>query len=109
SGFKFGRYYILAPENACSGGVDLTMFEEVWQYGSNYGQPDEDLPWLQDGVAPQCAVPGFAQVDQNKYGRVFIPTDIETKSYLGSHSVGNYSWIFQIPNAPKSGYVKKRN
>lgn len=30
-----GRFYIIAPENACSGDIDLNAFEEVWQYGSN--------------------------------------------------------------------------
>lgn len=104
-------FYILAPENACSGGVDPTWFDEVWQYGSNYGigyNAGEDFPWLQDGVAPQCAVPGFTGVDPKKYGRVYIPSTVETKSYLGSHSVGNYGWIFnRMSNDP--GYVKKRN
>jgi hypothetical protein len=108
NGFKFGRYYILAPENACSGGVDLTWFEEVWQYGSNYGEQNEDVPWLQDGVAPQCAVPGFGPMDKKKYGRVFIPLGVETKSYLGSHSVGNYTWIFNRSNND-AGYVRTRN
>lgn len=34
----FGRYYIIAPENACSATTfDKTLFEEVWQYGSDEG------------------------------------------------------------------------
>lgn len=110
NGFKFGRYYILAPENACSGGVDLNWFEEAWQYGSNLGEQDEDFPWLQDGVAPQCAVQGMNTIIAPTIGgRVFIP-DVDTKSYLGSHSVSNYGWIFKIiKDDPKGGYVKARN
>lgn len=72
---------------------------------------NEDLPWLQDGVAPQCAVPNITKKYGNtQTGRVFIPEDVKTKSYLGSHSVGNYYWIFSdlIPNDPRGGYVKPR-
>lgn len=83
----------------------------MWQYGSNLGEMNEDLPWLQDGVAPQCAVPNITKKYGNtQTGRVFIPEDVKTKSYLGSHSVGNYYWIFSdlIPNDPRGGYVKPR-
>ncbi|MBA3665021.1 MAG: fibronectin type III domain-containing protein [Bacteroidetes bacterium] len=108
NGFKFGRYYILAPENACSGGVNLNWFEEAWQYGSNLGEPNEDLPWLQDGVAPQCAVTGIDNIiAPTTGGRVFIP-NVDTKSYLGSHSVSNYGWIFTTRKLGMDGYVKPR-
>ncbi|MBK9285263.1 MAG: hypothetical protein IPM51_13260 [Sphingobacteriaceae bacterium] len=113
AGFKFGRYYILAPENACSGGVELNMFTEVWQYGSNLGMQNEDPPWLQDGVAPQCNVQGIGlNLPGFSSKRIEIPREVETKSYLGSHSIGNYYWIFNIKNVAGTqgaGYVKKRN
>ena len=54
-----GRFYVIAPENACSGEIDLDAFEEVWQYGSNLGEPNADPIHQQDGVAPQCAVNGL--------------------------------------------------
>ncbi|MCW3076136.1 MAG: hypothetical protein JWO32_745 [Bacteroidetes bacterium] len=34
-GVKFGRCYILAPENAGSGSTDWGIFREVWQYGTD--------------------------------------------------------------------------
>lgn len=36
----WGRIYIIAPENACSGGANWAQFEEVWQYGSNNNLED---------------------------------------------------------------------
>ena len=73
---------IIAPENACGGGVDWSIFREVWQYGSNLGQADEDLSWDQDGVAPQCVVTGIeTKYPNTKTGRVFIPKSVTTKSF----------------------------
>ena len=55
-------------------------------------------------------MPRFKGLDPKKYGRVYIPDGIETKSYLGSHSVGNYGWIFTelVPGDIRGGYVKTR-
>ena len=104
-----GRFYIIAPENACSGDINLDDFEEVWQYGANLGEPNADPLEKQDGVAPQCAVRGIRDLEQKKKGgRVFIPDD-EPKGFLQSHSIGNYKWIFtKIPKGGK-GYVKTRD
>ena len=105
----FGRFYVIAPENACSGEIDLDAFEEVWQYGSNLGEPNADPIHQQDGVAPQCAVKGLKEIDakyKERRGRAFIPKG-EPKGFLTSHSIGNYKWIFtRGKEAP--GYVKPR-
>jgi hypothetical protein len=106
----FGRFYVIAPENACSGEIDLDAFEEVWQYGSNLGEPGEDPIHQQDGVAPQCAVNGLKEIEAKyteKRGRAFIP-DGEPKGFLQSHSIENYKWIFKLKLNEK-GYVKLRN
>jgi len=115
-GIKFGRFYILAPENACSGGTDWTKFTEVWQYGSNLGQPNADPLNEQDGVAPQCECTNliFSNNQLNsgnnkniKTGRVFIPNNVTTKGFIGSHSINNYEWIFN-KQKNEGGYVKPR-
>ncbi|MEO6903431.1 MAG: hypothetical protein ABI315_09770, partial [Bacteroidia bacterium] len=103
--FKLGRYYIIAPENACSGSVNLDDFEEVWQYGSNEGPTDKggDSIWYQDGVAPQCAVLGLPENN-----RVYIFKDVK-KGFVESHTIGNYGWIFKEIIDGRQGFVKKRN
>jgi hypothetical protein len=106
----FGRFYIIAPENACSGGCDWTMFKEVWQYGSNLGEPDEDRPCDQDGVAPQCGAPGLEFLPNAKTngGRVFIPKKWKPKGFLDCHTVANYTWIFSNIKVGELGYIKPR-
>lgn len=104
---SFGRFYIIAPENACSGEVNLEDFEEVWQYGSNLGQPDADPLWEQDGVAPQCAVQNIAKLPSSKGGRAYIPRDWKPKGFLESHSISNYGWIFNRDKGD-AGYVAPR-
>jgi len=111
NGIKFGRFYIIAPENAVGGGDDWSKFTEVWQYGSNLDETDQDAYYLQDGVAPQAPAPNIKKLYPNtKNGRVFIPSSVTTKSFLGSHSIANYGWIFSIIKGdPKGGYVSSRN
>lgn len=41
-------------------------------------------------------------------GRIFIPTSITTKGFVGSHSISNYGWIFTEQTQGKPGYVKPR-
>lgn len=109
AGFKFGRFYIIAPENACSGGLDWEIFTEVWQYGSNLDQTSPDPVNKQDGVAPQCEVVNITNTYvKTKTGRIFIPPTVDTKGFVGSHSIGNYGWIFSKTPQEK-GYVKPRN
>ena len=83
-----GRLYIIAPENVEAGEINLNDFEEVWQYGSNLGEPNADPLHQQDGVAPQTPVRGLqelAKKNPEKGGRAFIP-DGESKGFLQSHS-----------------------
>jgi hypothetical protein len=107
-GLKLGRFYIIAPENACSGEVNVNEWQQVWQYGSDE-ETLKDKPWLQDGVAPQCRVNGLLDNPQ-KSGRAYIPTDGSVpQGFLNSHSIKNYGWIFSKNTNPLSpGYVKPR-
>lgn len=100
---KLGRYYIIAPENACSGSVTINDFEEVWQYGCNELPVNQggDFPWEQDGVAPQCEIANMAPY------RVYIPKS-EPKGFVESHMISGYKWIFNRSSTDK-GYVRKRN
>lgn len=101
----FGRFYIFAAENASSGGNDWSMFEEVWQYGSNNNVEDNDPVncltvdgtrdpcFRQDSIAPQCEVLGIDQISSSiPHGRVYIPKRVTTQGFLGSHSITNYTW-----------------
>jgi hypothetical protein len=102
-GYKLGRFYILAPENASSGSVTLTDFEnkEVWQYGSSEDNL-KDKKWLQDGVAPQGPIGNIGA------RRVYIPEDGSVpQGFLDSHSISNYKWIFTKQEGD-AGYVKSR-
>ncbi len=95
---------------ARDGEIDLDAFEEVWQYGSNLGEPNADPIHQQDGVAPQCAVRGLDKIRNpilEKKGRAFIPKG-ESKGFLQSHAIGNYKWIFK-KEKDAIGYVKPRN
>jgi hypothetical protein len=110
--FKFGRFYCLAPENGCSTNAkfNFNLFEEVWQYGSN---EKLDLVWEQDGIAPQCPIPGIELTNlgsKTKYGRIFIPDKVNPKRYLESHMIVYYFWLFSEikPNDPRGGYVRPR-
>jgi hypothetical protein len=102
-GLKFGRFYIIAPENACSGEVDVKEWEEVWQYGSD---EVNHLLWLQDGIAPQCRINGLLDIPA-KSGRAYIPLDTE-QGFLDSHSISNYGWIFNSIQKGANGYVTPR-
>lgn len=96
-----GRFYIIAPENGCSGTLPDNL-EEAWQYGS-----DENIDpiKLQDGVAPQCPVNGFDKLGM-KGGRIRIP-DNQERGWIESHLAKNYGWIFTTLKG-KPGDVKKR-
>jgi hypothetical protein len=107
AGFKLGRFYIIAPENASSGQVNLADFEEVWQYGSDNKR--DDL-WEQDGIAPQSAVVGLPDdgTIENRFGRVYIPKNDPNRDFVGAHSISSYGWIFLITNPQTPGYVRNR-
>jgi hypothetical protein len=101
----FGKMYILAPENACSDGFDWSLFEEVWQYGSNLDQAKPDALWEQDGIAPQCQVKGLENELLKHRGRAFIPADWKKKNFIDSHMLYNFDWIFQCIKKGESGYI----
>jgi hypothetical protein len=96
---KLGGFYIIAPENGCSGAVDPAEWQEIWQYGTN----EQETPiYKQDGVAPQCKVGGLD--DENN--RAYIPDDV-VQGFISSHSIGNYKWIF-TQKEDQRGYVMPR-
>jgi hypothetical protein len=100
---QFGGFYIIAPENASSGKVDVSEWKEIWQYGSNLGQKKQDPPCLQDGVAPQTAVGGLTNTN-----RIFIPDSAyTTKGFFDSHFIGYYKWILDILPG-KKGSIRRR-
>jgi hypothetical protein len=104
-GITIGNYYVLAPENACSGSVPPGLEGRTWQYGSDEKTTKENPIEIQDGVAPQCAMNG---IDDLK--RIRIPIKQRTPEQLGftaSHSIVNYDWIFNLPI--NEGDVKPRN
>lgn len=103
AGITIGNYYVLAPENACSGNAPV-IAGKIYQYGSDEKNDPFDL---QDGVAPQCRI-------DDKVVRVYIPIEKRPKDKLGfleSHSVDNYDWIFdeKIIQKGEKGYVIPRN
>ena len=100
---NFGGYYVIAPENAKSGRINMEEWKQAWQYGSNFDQKYPDAPCLQDGIAPQYSVEGLP--DSN---RIFIPAKYyNRKGYYDSHFIGYYTWIFDIKKGEK-GYVYSR-
>lgn len=97
---KIGRYYIIAPENACSGTIPQNI-EEAWQYGSD--EVNHSIS-KQDGIAPQCGAIGIGT------NRVYIPIeDPEIPvGFIDCHLTKNYTWIFKKIKNGKAGYVKRR-
>jgi hypothetical protein len=103
-GIEIGNYYVIAPENACSGSIPNSIRNRTWQYGSDETTTKENPIEIQDGVAPQCAIGG---IDPLK--RIHIPKG-RPKDKLGftlSHSINNYEWIFNQPK--NNGDVKQRD
>lgn len=100
---RFGSLYIIAPENASSGTIDPTEWNEVWQYGSNFNRNVYDAPCLLDGVAPQAPVSGL-----KSHHRVYIPRNLyQKKGFFDSHFIGYYTWVLDIPKG-KKGYIRQR-
>jgi hypothetical protein len=104
-GINLGGFYIIAPENGCSGSVNVSDWQEIWQYGTD----EENTPiYKQDGVAPQCRVGGLDDV-QGKSGRAYIPDDNDiAQGFISSHSIENYKWIFTKIKKNDNGYVTPR-
>lgn len=100
----FGKMLAFAPESANFMGSDWSIFQEVWQYGSNMDQPHSDIICLQDGIAPQTQINGLDKMMPNKGGRVFLP-EIAKRGFVKSHHLYFYTWFYSIkPN--EFGYFK---
>jgi len=100
---EFGGLYIIAPENASAGKVNMNEWKEVWQYGSNFGRYAKGAPCLLDGIAPQVKVAGLKTAQ-----RVFIPDKYYKRmGFFDSHFIGHYTWIFDIPEGDP-GYIQQR-
>ncbi len=108
NGHRFGRFYILAPENACSApAFPVSDFEEIYQYGTvEYGQQNPHKAFENDGVAPQCTVTGLSALTQSNYARVRFPTNSKFLNFVDAHLVANYLWIFNI--VVNTGKIKSR-
>lgn len=99
---NFGGFYIMAPENASAGKVNVNEWKEVWQYGSNFNPGKHDAPCLLDGVAPQVIAGGLSPIH-----RAFIPNHMyKQKGFFDSHFVGYYTWIFDIEQG-RTGHIKQ--
>lgn len=91
----FGKMLILAPESPTFAGRDWSMFEEVWQYGSQRTGPGADAIWRQDGIAPQNPVLGIESLPPGRGGRVYIPKHAP-HGFVKSHHLSWYQWVFDI-------------
>ena len=105
---KFGKMLAIAPESAGLKGYDWSQFEEVWQYGSNYGEPNADPIYLQDGIATQMPIKGIEMLENGKGGRVFIPENWpkSKRGFLKSHHLNWFQWFYEIKPTDK-GYFKR--
>ena len=94
---NFGGFYIIAPENARTGVVNVKLWKEVWQYGSKLTGLNPDPMCLQDGIAPQSNVKGLYTNNI-----IHFPKELDKKrGFSGSHFIGNYTWIFDLPQGTK--------
>lgn len=103
---RFGKMLSIAPESAAFKGFDLSLFEEVWQYGCNMEGDGEAICW-QDGIAPQTGIPGIDKLPKEKGGRVFIPKEWPKKNrgFVKTHHLNWFQWFYLIqPN--HRGYFK---
>lgn len=97
---QFGSFYIIAPENASAGKVNISEWQDVWQYGSRFQKGRGDAPCLLDGVAPQVKAGGLTTKN-----RIYIPEKLyKKKGFFDSHFIGYYTWVLEIEKGRK-GYV----
>lgn len=98
----FGEFYVFAPENAESGKIFQSEWNAVYQYGSIPKGSRKQAPCLQDGVAPQTKAKGLSA--QN---RLTFPASHQKKmGFTGSHFIGFYDWVFDIPQGEKGAIVQ---
>lgn len=100
-----GKLYIVAPENASVLGMDWSIFQEVWQYGSNLDQANPDKLRQQDGIAPQVAVKNIETQASKSIGRIFTPDNWPNKHFVHAHMIYGYDWIFDRIHPGEKGYI----
>jgi hypothetical protein len=98
----FGEYYIFAPENAEAGKVIQSEWNTVYQYGSIPKGARKQAPCLQDGVAPQTKTNGLSA--QNRL--TFPVSHYKKMGFTGSHFIGFYDWVFEIPQGEKGAITQ---
>lgn len=100
---NLGEFYIIAPENASAGAINVRSWNKVWQYGDDFDKHKYTAPCLMDGIAPQVKVAGLPAEN-----RAFIPEENYRKmGFFDSHFIGYYQWIFDI-DKDETGYIKQR-
>lgn len=100
---NFGGFYIIAPENAKAGKVNMQEWDEIWQYGSDFEDNKFKSPCLLDGIAPQTKAGGLSS-----RRRAFIPDGIyKKKGFFDSHFIGYYTWIFDLEE-DDAGFIRQR-
>lgn len=72
-------------------------------------------PWQQDGVAPQCPVPGLSFLQtvntsstEFQAGRIKFDGEPEHLNFLEAHYGENYDWIFTRFAQGQDGFVRER-
>ncbi len=105
---KLGKFLAIAPESANYQGMDWNQFDEVWQYGSNMDQPNGDVIYFQDGIAPQTPLKNLDKLALDKGGRVFIPEEWgkSKKGFLRSHHLKWFQWFYLIKPSDKGYFTR---
>ncbi len=98
----FGEFYVFAPENAESGKIFQSEWNAVYQYGSIPKGARKQAPCLQDGLAPQSLMKGLAP----HHRLTFPPSYANKMGFTGSHFIGFYDWVFDIPQGEKGAIVQ---
>jgi len=93
--YNLGKILIIAPETPDYMGYDWNKFQEVWQYGSNLGEPKGDIICLQDGIAPQGPVKNLELLKPGKGGRVFVPK-YASRGFIFSHHLNWFDWFYTV-------------
>jgi len=100
---NFGGFYIIAPENASAGRINMDEWQEVWQYGVNHQKLKDKAPCLLDGIAPQTKVTGLVEKHH-----IFIPDELYKRfGFFDSHFIGFYDWILDLKDK-QPGAIKQR-